>query len=76
MLGKPRTRTVVRTLAASRPSAPIPAAALTPRGFLIQSSYRGVALRTAYVASEVAVPGLGHADLTATYVAATVRSVR
>ena len=76
MLGKPRTRTVVRTLAASRPSAPIPAAALTPRGFLIQSSYRGVALRSAYVASEVAVPGLGHADLTATYVAATVRSVR
>ena len=76
MLGKPRTRTVLRILAASRPSAPIPAAALTPRGFLIQSSYRGAALRTAYVASEVAVPGLGHADLTATYVAATVRSAR
>ena len=37
---------------------------------------RGVALRTAYVASEVAVPGIGHADLTATYVAATVRSAR
>ena len=77
MLGKPRTRTVVRTLAAaaSRPSAPIPAAALTLWGFPTQSSSRGVVRRhSAYVPAELAVPGLGHADPTPTPVARTVRS--